>query len=326
MPADIDFDLPFPPMSPPKAAVINEVPTVQWLTRYGLLHNSAQVRHFTAIGAGAWAAYCYPDSVGADLNIVADVAAFITIVNDRIDSVSERRAEHGIEICNDLLALLQHERPTEPASPLGDAWCDLWQRTADGSSALWRDRFRCHFSQVFSGYLATDTTLTKTQYLARRRATFGTAVCLDLAERSGHFELSEPVRASSVITRLLEETSNLRVLTHDVRALEWEEARGKVDNIVLVMEHSTGRSRAQVIADIQEMVRDAGRAFLLLESRLPELSSALSLNPADRAALASFIKAARDLIRGEYDWHRQATARYDPLAGTGIASGYEAAD
>lgn len=323
MPADIEFDLPFPRKRPPDAAAA-EAHTIQWLAGHGLLGSLEQAQYFTAMRIAEGVAFLYPDSVGSDLDLATDAISFIAIVNDQVDSASEQRAESAIEICNDLLALLQHNHPAEPATPVGAVWCDLWPRLAEGMSTAWQDRARHNFSQLFSSYLAPRIILTEAQYLERRRTTSVLAVALDVTERTGHFELPQPARTSEVIRDLLGEAVNLLALPHDVFAVEREEARGEVDNMVLVMEHATGRPRAQVITEIQAMVREAGERFLVLESRVPKLASSLALRPSDRAALASYVQAMRDLVRGLYDWQRQGTARYDPqAAGDAIASGYE---
>ncbi|KUL23242.1 hypothetical protein ADL12_39895 [Streptomyces regalis] len=273
------------------------------------------------IGTGA--AFVFPNSLGTDLDLASDLLAFHGIVNDQVHSASEQRAAHAAAICNDLLALLQHDSPAEPATPYGAAWCDLWLRLADGMPTEWQDRARHHHSQLFSAYLAPRIILTQAQYLDRRFITSGLAVWLDVAERTSHFELPEPVRASALIRDLCDEAVKLLILPHDVFSVEREEARGEVDNMVLVMEHATGKPRAQVITEIQAMVRDAGKRFLLLESRIPELGTTLALGPSDLAAMDSYVKAMRDCVRGLYDWQK-GTARYDlQAAGDAIASGYE---
>jgi hypothetical protein len=270
--------------------------------------------------------YCLPNSVGADREIAADLAGFTSIVNDQVDSLSPQRVAYSTEICTDVLALLRSDQPTDPATPYGEAWCDLWYRMAEGMSSAWRARFRLDFSQLFIAYLAPDTRLTVERYLELRQSTFCTAVVLHLAERGSGFELPPPARTEPLIKSLVAETNNLRVLTHDVYALDYEEPRGKVENIVLILEHTTGRSRAQVIADVQDMVRASGERFLQFESRIPALAATLGFGSADRAALTSYIQAMRDLVRGEYDWHKQVTSRYDlRAAAAAIASGYEAA-
>jgi len=323
VPIDVDFTIPFPPKRPPDAAAAEEH-AVQWLCSHGLLRSPEQKQYFISMRVGAAAAFLYPHSTGADLHMAADTIALTALINDQVDSSSNQRAQHATEICNDLVTLLRNNRPAGPTTAIGSAWCTLWPRLADGMSMAWQERARRHLSQFFGAYMAPRTMLNAAQYLERRRTLSGLKTWLDLAERTSHFELPEPARNAALISDLFEEAVKLFNLPHDVFAVEREEARGEVDNMVLVLEHATGRPRPRVITEIRSMVDNAGERFLELESHLPEIGCALTLSPSDRNALAFYVQAMRDIVRGNYDWHKQGTARYDPKAADlAIASGYE---
>ncbi|MFE3583285.1 terpene synthase family protein [Streptomyces vinaceus] len=327
MPLDIEFHLPFPSAVSPDGDTA-EVHTIAWLLDYGLLRNEAEAQYLKAMRLGEAAARWFPEARGDDLNLACDYNALISMVNDQVDSAAGQRAEQAKAICNDLLDLFRSNHQIEPTTPYGAAWCDLWKRQADGMSPAWQAR-HLRNTEAFIGSWLDDERIHRTfssieRYMERRLiANSGEHAYLSLAERVGHYEVPEQVLASPLIQQLIEEAIKFSLLPNDVYSAEREESRGETDNILLVIEHATGCTRAQAVADVQAMVQDASERFLLLETEVPRLCDTLALIPPERAAVTALIRAARYIGRGCYDWERAGTARYDPRgAALAIATGY----
>ncbi|MFF3788058.1 terpene synthase family protein [Streptomyces sp. NPDC001933] len=190
----------------------------------------------------------------------------------------------------------------------------------------WRKRIRHDHTVIFIAYLdhrIRRTMPTADQYLQRRRITTGLPLALAVAERVERWRAPEWFLDTPHARALLEEATKLAILPNDVFAVEREEIRGEVDNMVLVLE-AAGRTRDEAIADIQAMVRHASERFLQLTDRLPAHYDDLGLSPADRASANTYVQAMRHILRGTFDWMADGTTRYDRQATfLAVSSGYE---
>ncbi|CAL9342770.1 terpene synthase family protein [Streptomyces sp. enrichment culture] len=324
MPSNVEFHIPFPSAVSPDAAAADEH-LVRWALAQKLLAPE-QARYFAAMRLGTCAAYVYPHARSEDLDLAADHMGLCSLVNDLCDSTDGVRAEEAADVCHDLLALFEQDAPSRPATPVGAAWCGLWQRLRDGMPQAWRKRVLHEHTTVFSAYLdhrIRRTMPTADQYLQRRYITTGLSLGLAVAERVEHWRAPEWFLETPLARRLLQEATKLAILPNDVFAVEREERRGEVDNMVLVLE-AAGRTRDEAIADIQAMVRLAGDRFRRLADRLPDHYDDLGCSPADRTAADTYVQAMRHMFRGNYDWMTDGSARYDRHATSlAVSSGYE---
>ncbi|MGW3087545.1 terpene synthase family protein [Streptomyces sp. NPDC001108] len=324
MPSDVEFHIPFPSAVSPDAAAADEH-LVRWVLAQNLLA-PGQAGYFAAMRLGTCAARVYPGARGEDLHLAADHMALCSLVNDLVGSTGGVRAENAAEVCRDLLALFEHDEPSRPATPVGAAWCGLWQRLRDGMPEAWRRRVRQEHTAVFGAYLGhriRRTMPTADQYLRRRYVTTGLPLGLAIAERVEHWHAPEWFLGTPRARALLEEATKLAILPNDVFAVEREENRGEVDNMVLVLE-AAGRTRDEAVAEIRAMVRHAGERFRRLTDRLPAHYDDLGLGPADRTAADTYVRGMRHMFRGNYDWMITGSARYDRgAASLAVASGYE---
>ncbi|MEU8435468.1 hypothetical protein AB0F18_21650 [Streptomyces sp. NPDC029216] len=327
MPSDVDFHLPFPSVISPDADVA-EAHTIAWLLHHGVLRNQEEARYIQAMRPGDIAGRMYPEARGADLDLAIDHMCLVCLVNDQVDSTTGQRARQAAAICHDVLALLRSDHSSRPTTAFGTAWCEVWDRLSRGMSPQWRDRtisdHVAFFSELLSEQRLSRTFSTVEDYDRRRQVSTGTQIWLDVTERVGRYEVPDRALASEVVQGLLKEANTLVYLPSDVHGVEREELRGETDNMILVIEHTTGRPREDVIAEIQAVVHDAAERFLRLQSEVPGLYARLRLDAAEQAALASHIRAMTHIIRGSYDWARTGTARGD-LNGVelAVASGYE---
>ncbi|MEU4806177.1 hypothetical protein [Actinosynnema sp. NPDC023587] len=323
MPHDVEFDIPFP-RTPPADPTDTEADLAAWLLDLGLLRTPAEAEYFAGMRVGEYSALLFPRGTGADLALVAQVIGIMTVVNDQVDHVTGQRTGRGLAMCDDLVTLMRQEHPRSPRTPAGVAWCRIWPRLAWGMSPGWRDRTRRDSARFYDAYRQPDFRRTVAQYVERREITSALAVQLGLAERSGHFEVPESAREADLVTALYRDTVKIMMFPNDVFSLEREEARHEVDNLVLVMEHGTGRPRGEVIAEIQDLVREAGEHFVRLEARVPDLAAALRLDTSEFDALNRYVRAMRDIAIGLHAYHTGHTTRFDPRAAAHArTSGYE---
>ncbi|MEV7595812.1 hypothetical protein AB0O91_00310 [Kitasatospora sp. NPDC089797] len=324
MPNNVEFYVPFPGAVSPDAAAA-DAHLVQWALTQHLLP-PRQARYFAAMRLGTCAAHIYPRARGEDLNLAADHMGLLSLANDLVGSTDQARAQTAAAVCRDLLTLFENDHPSRPATPVGAAWCSLWRRLRAGMPPLWRQRILHEHAAIFAAYLdhrIHRTLPTVEQYLQRRRITTGLPVAFAVAERVEHWHAPERFLSTPCARAFLEEVTKIAVLPNDVFAVEREQSRGEVDNLVLVLE-AAGRTRAQAIADTQAMVRHASERFLHLTDLLPAHYDDLKLDPAERTAADTYVQAMRHLARGNYDWITKGTARYDHQATTlAISTGYE---
>jgi pentalenene synthase/avermitilol synthase len=98
-------------------------------------------------------------------------------------------------------------------------------------------------------------------------------------------------------------------MCNDVYSLEKEEARGDMDNLVLVIEHTRHCTRDQAIATAQHEVHQRCTRFERLAKKVPAMCSQLALPAPQRAAVDTYIGIMTAWIRGYHAWETE-TLRY----------------
>ncbi|WP_394841789.1 hypothetical protein LZC95_32520 [Pendulispora brunnea] len=298
-----------------------------WIRHYRLLGTEAEVGYFRAMRMPELVARLYPNAIGVDLDAMADLMGIVGLLNDQIDSPACSRAAAATEICHDLLSFYDGSGVAS-ATSYGRAWRELWSRLTKDMSEAWQAHVRRLVREFFATYLRridrSAGVPSVAQYMETRKITAFVEPMLLFGERVGHFELPNRVRQVPVLRDLLAQTEMLMYLPNDVHAVEREEQRGEVNNMLLVLERANACSRTRAIEHIRTMVRQASERFLELESQIPAMCEKLRLDAAETSAVAKHVQDMRYMIGGVYEWARGRPARYAPeAAALAVACGYQ---
>ncbi|MEU4800423.1 pentalenene synthase [Streptomyces sp. NPDC023327] len=316
MPQDVDFSIPLPGRRSPDYARA-EAEHIEWPRSFGLITSEAAAERHRKGGYADLASRFYPSTSGADLDLGVDLMSWFFLFDDLFDGPRGEDPVQTKQLTDVVAAAL--DGPLPASAPLiAHGFADVWRRTCQGMSKEWCARSARHWRNYFQGYVdeahgRRDATPcdSASSYLAMRRHTIGVQPTVDLAEATGHFEVPHRVFDSAVMSAMLRIAVDVNLLLNDIASLEKEEARGELNNMVLILMREHGWPKSRSIAHMQEEVRVRLEEFLLLESILPKVCDAFSLSADEREAVERYrLDAVRPVIRGSYDWHR-SSGRYD---------------
>ncbi len=315
MPQDVDFSMPLPSRRSPDCERARADQLI-WPRTLGLITTEAAAQRHRKGGYADLAAAFYPSATGPDLDLGVDLMSWFFLFDDLFDGPRGEDPQETKKLTDAVAAALDGPLP-DSAPPIAHGFADVWRRTCEGMSAAWCRRSARHWRAYFSGYVDEavsrhhNTPYTSAaEYLALRRHTIGVQPTVDLAERTGRFEVPHRIFDSAVMYAMLQIAVDTNLLLNDIASLEKEEARGEQNNMVLILAREHGWSRGRSIAYMQDGVRTRLEQFLLLEACLPKVYDTFDLDPQERESAEAYrLDAVRSVIRGSYDWHR-SSGRY----------------
>ncbi|MDI2131137.1 terpene synthase family protein [Yinghuangia seranimata] len=292
---------------------------VAWARGLGLVSSEAAEHRLASVRLGDFAAHVYPTAALEDLLLAADWIAWLDVLDDQNDDRRTALDPQGFE---DFLARVAEVTSTGSygtgAGPIGEALRDLWTRTRTRGGARLCRRLRLHLLDYLAGnlrqaaYRALGDVCDLAEYGALRRAAGGILVTFDLVEIAGGAELLPPVYYSRTYQRLLTAAGDVVCWTNDVLTLEKETATGDLLNLVTVLRAAHGGRRSDALARAQALMEGRLDDFLRAERDVPNLCTALALDPAQRQSLTACVDVLRAWMRGHAAWGL-ATSRYGRL-------------
>lgn len=316
MPQDVDFHMPLPSRRSPDHARA-AADQLNWLRSQGLINTEAAAERQLRGAYADLAARFYPHATGTDLDLGVDLMSWFFLFDDLFDGPRGENPEEANKLTDAVAAALDGPLP-DSAPIIAHGFADIWRRSREGMSPSWCARSARHWRSYFAGNVDEATSRfwntpydSAAQYLTVRRQTIGVQPTVDMAERSGHFEVPQRVFDSAVLSAMLQIAIDTNLIFNDIASLEKEEARGEQNNMVVILQREHGWSRSRSIAHLQDEVRARLSQFLLLESCLPKVCDIYGLDAAEREAVERYrTDAVRPVIRGSYDWHH-SSGRYD---------------
>ncbi|CAO5253391.1 terpene synthase family protein [Frankia sp. AgKG'84/4] len=316
MPQDVAFDLPFPlRVHQGMESVVRR--NLDWVRRYGLVGGERSVDWYTSWDMPRLAAYGFPDATGPGLELCTDVMAFFFVFDDQLDGPLGLAPDEVARVCQGLIDIVHGtgQRSGEERNPCSAAFADLWRRSTDGACAGWVARvtgeweyyFAAHAHEAVSRRRGVPADLE--QYLEVRRGIAGTALPLSLGERAAGLTLPAAVFHSPQLRLMREIAIDITLMCNDVFSLEKEEARGDMDNLVLVLEHTRQCTRAQAIAAAREEVHRRCARFQELAGEVPLMCAHLALSGEQRESVATYVDGLTAWISGYHAWETE-TLRY----------------
>ncbi|MFI6985163.1 terpene cyclase [Embleya sp. NPDC050154] len=316
MPQEIDFDIPAPTgISPDLAATRRR--NLAWVRRIGLVRDGDALDWYTSWDMPGLAALGYPHARGAALDLCADTMAFFFVFDDQFDGPLGHDPAAANRACRRLIDVVRGT-PT-PASrepdPCTAAFADIWHRALHHAPPGWAARaaheweyyFATHPHEAINRRRGTPGDME--HHLHVRRGIAGTILPLSLGEHAARITVPPAAHHSPHLRIMRELAIDVTLMANDVYSLEKEEARGDMDNLVLVLQHTHALTRDKALTAATEEIDHRCARFRDLASRVPAMADELGLTGAQRTAVDTYVDVMSAWMSGYHAWQTR-TARY----------------
>lgn len=314
MPQDIEFHLPFPSVISPDleaARVRNQA----WVRGTGLVGDGRSLEWHASWDMPLLAAHGFPYAQGPALDLCADAMAFFFVFDDQFDGPLGQDPARAATVCRRLIDIVHGASPAAGADACSVAFADLWARGRDGAHPSWVARTAYEWEYYFAtqaheaiGRLR-GTPADMETYLQVRRGIAGTDLPLSLGERAAGITVPAAAFHSPQLRIMRQAAIDVTFMCNDVYSLEKEEARGDMDNLVLVIEHTRSCTRDEaVVAARQEVDRRVAR-FQELAGQVPTMCRRLGLTGPERTDTAMYVEIMEAWMSGYHAWQTR-TRRY----------------
>jgi len=299
--------------------------TLRWAHDFGLVRDDAGLRRLESTRAADLASFFHPRRTGSALETMTDLELWMLLFDDRFDAAVGHSPDLADAVLGDFLRAtgLDPARTSgrAPDTALARSWIDLWRRESAGMSPRWAERARRHWLLWFDALVdetrhrALDTHPDVDTYLLLRRRTGAVQAILDANEAVGGFEIPDTIARGSHIRDITHIVCDVVCLVDDVIFLEKEEAYGEKLNMVLVLEHHRGMSRAQAVAEIHRMVDRRIDRYLRLRTRTSAVCAVAGATADARARVNAWVDEAADVMGGLHTWAAPTGRRPTPPTG-----------
>ncbi|WP_267717387.1 terpene synthase family protein [Streptomyces sp. CoH17] len=280
-----------------------------WVKEQSLVRSKAAVTWYERWDMAKLAGYLYPYGQGEHLDVATDGLAFFFLFDDQFDGPLGRTPGATARVCQDMVEVVHGGGEVAvTSSPLVRAFGDFWRRMKHGMSPGWQARAAHHWEYYFSEYPHEAFDRRRGQvpdwehYLLVRRGMGGTETVLDLCERVGGFEVPPVAYHAPPLMEMRSIVRDLLNFCNDVHSVHKEEPRGDVDNLVLVVEHERGCSRAASLARISGIFEERLSRFATLGEQLPQYVSAFDFTPLQTTAISRYVEALGLALAGHHRW------------------------
>ncbi|MDH6706595.1 hypothetical protein P3T27_003322 [Kitasatospora sp. MAA19] len=222
-----------------------------WARQAGLVADAREERRLAAMRLEVLAASALPRGDAQDVALAAQWAAFICWLDDQIGRRDLGSVPGELER---FTAPLRHvlARDGEGATAANGhavvlAW--LWERTAAGMPARWRERLAADYTDFLStceegvAVRRAGVRLPLADHNRLRRRTITLLPMLDILERTGHADLVEDPRVDSRLWDLRWAVADVADWANDLASQSDDAAAGQ-DNLVTLVARRDGISTA----------------------------------------------------------------------------------
>ncbi|WP_344839873.1 terpene synthase family protein [Actinocorallia longicatena] len=265
-------------------------------------------------------AYTHPDSPGPVLDTVNDWYVWVFYFDDHFLELFKRTRDiEGAQAYLDRLALFMPvedgaEIP-EPTNPVEAGLRDLWERTVPAMGRGWRERFAdatralldeslWELANIDAGRVANPI-----EYIEMRRRVGGAPWSAGIIEYATGSELPDSAARSRPLRVLTDTFADAVHLRNDLFSYEREVAdEGELSNAVLVFEKYFGLSTQAAAEATNDLLSSRLYQFdntAVIE--VPPLMERLGLDPAERLAVAGYVKGLQDWQTGGHEWHMRSS-------------------
>ncbi|MER7049624.1 terpene synthase family protein [Streptomyces jumonjinensis] len=313
MPQDIEFHLPFPSSVSPDLEGARQR-NRGWVRRMGLVGEGRSLEWYASWDMPLLAARGFPYATGPALDLCADAMAFFFVFDDQFDGPLGRDPARAAAACQPLIDIV-HGAAAPGADACSVAFADLWARCIDGAHPGWVARTAHEWEYYFAtqaheaiGRLRKAPADMDT-YLQVRRGIAGTGLPLSLGERAAEVTIPAGALHSPQLRIMRQVAIDVTFMCNDVYSLEKEEARGDMDNLVLVIEHARPCTRDEAITGACREVDQRVERFQEQARQVPAMCQQLGLTGPQRTAVTGYVEIMEVWMSGYHAWQTQ-TRRY----------------
>ncbi|MBH1934493.1 hypothetical protein I5Q34_09370 [Streptomyces sp. AV19] len=241
-----------------------------WARDSGLVTDSAEARRLAAMRLDLLVEGALPGGRAGHVALTARWAAFICWLDDRIDRSGMGTVPGEVEKFTAPLrrVLTCAAAPSGPSAAHAAVLARLWERTAEGMPAAWRERFTADYLDFLDATeeeiaLRRDgVRLSLEAYVRLRRRTITVQPMLDVLERTGRAALTEETAADSRVRDLRWAAADVAGWANDLVSAADDTAVGQ-DNLVAIVARESGIPAAAArirVAALIDKRRDDVRA------------------------------------------------------------------
>lgn len=275
---------------------------------------------FDAMDYALLCAYTHPECPSEELDLITDWYVWVFFFDDHFLEVYKRTKDQvgSKQYLDGLPAFMPIDLATpvpEPKNAVERGLIDLWRRTVPTKTVEWRRRFFQSTKALLEESTWELANITERrisnpiEYIEMRRKVGGAPWSADLVEHAVFVEVPDRVAASRPLRVLKDTFSDAVHLRNDLFSYEREtQEEGELANAVLVMETflplGTQRSAELVNEILTSRLQQFENTAL---TELPPLFDEFALNPAERAAVALYVRGLQDWQSGGHEWHMRSS-------------------
>jgi hypothetical protein len=296
---------------------------MRWARETGLVADAVGERRLSAMRLELLAEGALPGRGRADVELTTQWAALICLVDDRVDRLGAGACPGEVERLTAALrrVVTRGGLPAGPVAAQAVVLGQLWERTAEGMPAAWRERFTADYVDFLDAtdqevaLRRTGKQLSLDQYVSLRRRTITLLPMLDILERTGDAPLVRDPAADSRVRDLRWAVADVAGWANDLASAADDAAVGQ-ENLVVVLAREFGcphdAARLRAAAMIEER-RSGLRATAVALRTAPGL--AFERSP----ALCRYVELVETFMAATLRW-LAATGRFAPPQATPLIS------
>jgi Terpene synthase family 2, C-terminal metal binding len=310
---------PFPATACHRDAAALVMRTLGWTKAFALFPdepgNGAKVRSYSML-----AARCYPTASFDRLTIISDYYSWLFAFDDLCEGLSLAGAspeEVHAFLCQIYavigVASTWGRSTNRVAGPFIAALGDIWSRIEPATTAGWRSRFIRHVTNYIEGCVweACNRNIeripSRAVFQCMRSHTSTMYEFWDFLEFAGGFSLPDAVVEHPMVMELARAANMVASLANDIFSLRKESSNRDIHNIVIVLQHEEGLSRAEACRRAVDLHDAQARHYCALEELLPSFGGQIDRD------LSRYCEGMRTWMRANYDWSA-VTPRYNVTA------------
>ncbi|WP_157878423.1 terpene synthase family protein [Streptomyces chattanoogensis] len=311
--SNIDFYMPFPPLEANPAVEEAGAATWLWLDEVGICPAAATRRYLRRTQPELVTALYYPHAAPEVVALISQWTAWAFILDDEFDDGPAGSVPSlGAEAIEGIAAVMYGAKP---ASPLGEALLDLWDRLVVDRSPSWRRTFRNDVSAWLWTYYAESVDRTSGRlpsiddYQLHRLYSVGMPMYLDMCEIACGIDLPEAVRRLPALKKLRNAACQRIGLYNDLLSARKERAAAYTHNAVFLVEEDTQCTTQEAVERVNNLVTQHVKRVIAFEEQVPDQLEALGADGHLRSVVLRCVAAYRELVRGDHDYATR-TRRY----------------
>ncbi|WP_328689915.1 hypothetical protein OHA74_12440 [Streptomyces phaeochromogenes] len=282
-----------------------------WARNLSLAVDAFEEKRLLAMRLGKLAELTAPGASDGDLELTAQWAAFICLVDDRFDrSRVDIRPEEVASLFTRLLDVITGG-PAESGSGIEQALDDLWRRTAPRMSTQWQERFVADYRDFALAMQeeAADRTervrMGLSDYVLRRRRTITALPMADILECTAGAPWPGLPMGEDLMRALRRAAADVAGWSNDLVSTE-DDLREEHDNLVVVLSRERGCSLSSAREQVTVMRDDRVRDFHALAASL----TAMAVPGTEREGVRRYVAALGSFVAATLHW-LGVTHRFD---------------